>query len=109
MLDVVKSRRVNDSAPKLVLNQVGVAKRPEIPVKEFATAVGQEPVLVLPFDPQLFGTAANNGQMLAEGQPNSPGAEGMRALAEFVTGRAVSPPAQTSALSLLPFLRTPEG
>src|SRR5262249_17492534 len=58
MLDVLKARRPNDSLPKLVLNQLGVPKRPEIPVKEFAEAVGCEPALVLPFDPMLFGTAA---------------------------------------------------
>src|SRR5258708_7082584 len=109
MIDVVKSRRANDAAPKLVLNQVGVAKRPEIPVKEFAAAVGQEPVLVLPFDPQLFGTAANNGQMLAEVQPNSRGAEGMRALAELVTGRAVTQPVKKSGLSFLSFLNKKAG
>jgi pilus assembly protein CpaE len=109
MIDAVKSRRANDAAPKLVLNQVGVPKRPEIPVKEFAAAVGQEPVLVMPFDPQLFGTASNNGQMLAEVQPNSRGAEGIRALAELVTGRAVSQPAKKSVLSFLPFLNKKAG
>ena len=110
MLDVVKSRRVNDSPPKLVINQVGVPKRPEIPVKEFGAAVGQEPVLVLPFDPLVFGTAANNGQMVAEVQPNSRAAEGMRLLAEMVTGRAaVSQPAKKSGLSFLPFLNRKAG
>jgi len=109
MLEVVKTRRVNDTAPKLILNQVGIAKRPEIPVKEFGEAVGQEPVLVLPFEPQLFGTAANNGQMLAEIQPNTRVAEGMRLLAEMVTGRAVSQPVKKSGLSLLPFLNRKAG
>ena len=88
MLDVLRANRGRMIlAPRLVLNQAGVAKRPEIPVKEFAAAVGVEPRLVLPFDPQVFGTAANNGQMLAEIQPNSRAAEGMRLLAELVTGR----------------------
>ena len=109
MLDAVKTRRANDALPKLVINQIGVAKRPEIPVKEFAAAIGQEPALVLPFDPQLFGTASNNGQMLAEVQPNSRCAEGMRALAELVTGRAVSQPAKKSGLSFLPFLNRKAG
>jgi pilus assembly protein CpaE len=109
MLDAIKARRVNDSPPKLVLNQMAVAKRPEIPVKEFSAAVGQEPMLVLPFDPQLFGTAANNGQMLAEVQPNSRAAEGMRLLAEMVTGRSVMQPAKKSALSFLPFLNRKAG
>ena len=108
MLDVVKARRINDSAPKLILNQVGVPKRPEIPVKEFAAAVGQEPVLVLPFEPQLFGVAANNGQMLAEMQPNARASEGIKLLAEMVTGRT-TPVAKKSALSFLPFLNRKAG
>lgn len=109
MLDVIKSRRVNDALPKLVLNQVGVPKRPEIPVKEFANAVGQEPVLVLPFEPQLFGTASNNGQMLAEIQPNGRPFEGIRQLAEMVTGRVASSAAKKSGLSFLPFLNRKAG
>jgi len=109
MLDVIKGRRVNDSAPKLVLNQMAVAKRPEIPVKEFSAAVGQEPMLILPFDPQLFGTAANNGQMLAEVQANSRAAEGMRLLAEMVTGRSAAEPVKKSALAFLPFLNRKAG
>jgi pilus assembly protein CpaE len=104
MLDVLRARRPNDAPPKLVINQIGVPKRPEIPVKEFATAAGCEPSLVLPFDPMLFGTAANNGQMLAEIQPNSRAADGMRLLAELVTGRAVAQPAKKGGLNFLPFL-----
>jgi pilus assembly protein CpaE len=109
MLDVVKSRRANDSLPKLVLNQVGVPKRPEIPVKEFTAAVGQAPALILPFEPQLFGVAANNGQMLAEMQPNARASEGIRLLAEMVTGRAAGFTAKKNALSFLPFLNRKAG
>jgi pilus assembly protein CpaE len=74
-----------------VINQVGVAKRPEIPAKDFAETLGLEPALVMPFDPQLFGQAANNGQMLNEIAPKSPTAIGIRRLAEIVTGRAPQP------------------
>jgi pilus assembly protein CpaE len=101
MIDLLKSRRPNDGPPKLVLNQMGVPKRPEIPAKEFAAAVGIEPSLTIPFDPQLFGTAANNGQMLAEVQPNARASEAMRQLAELVTGRAVQQQPKKSPLSFL--------
>jgi len=107
MIDVINAQRTNDAPPKLVINQAGVPKRPEIPAKEFATAVGQEPVLVIPFDPQLFGLASNNGQMLAEVQPNARPSEAMRQLAEMVTGRAVSQPAKKN--SFLPFLNKKTG
>jgi pilus assembly protein CpaE len=103
MIDVIKAQRPNDTPPKLVINQAGVPKRPEIPVKEFASAVGQEPVLVIPFEPQLFGVASNNGQMLAEVQPNARPSEAMRELAEMVTGRVVIQPPKKKALSFLSF------
>ncbi|HXJ02955.1 MAG TPA: pilus assembly protein CpaE [Micropepsaceae bacterium] len=109
MLDVLKSRRVNDALPKLVLNQVGVPKRPEIPVKEFASAIGQEPTLVLPFEPQLFGTASNNGQMLGEISPNGRPFEGIRQLAEMLTGRVANNAAKKGGLSFLPFLNRKVG
>src|SRR5690606_36718454 len=51
ILDLVKQARPNDSKPHVILNQVGVPKRPEIPVKDFADAIGIEPTLVLPFNP----------------------------------------------------------
>ena len=104
IMDIVRANRPNDAPPKLVLNQVGVPKRPEIPVKEFSAALGVEPSFTMPFEPQLFGTAANNGQMLAEVQPKSKCAEGIRRLAELVTGRNVQAMTKKSGISILPFL-----
>ena len=71
LFDAVRTARPNDRPPKLVLNNVGVPKRPEISVTEFAKAIEVTPVAVFPFEPKLFGTAANNGQMLAEIEPGS--------------------------------------
>ena len=42
----------------------------------------------MPFDAQLFGTAANNGQMIAEVQPSGKASEIFVGLAGAVTGRA---------------------
>jgi len=86
MIELLKQTRPNDAPPRLVLNQVGMSKRPEIPLKDFAEAAGLDLSLVLPFDPQLFGTAANNGQMLGELKDNKP-AQGIRDLAAAITGR----------------------
>jgi pilus assembly protein CpaE len=91
IVELLRQHRPNDTLPRLVINQVGVAKRPEIPAKDFAETLGLEPALVLPFDPQLFGQAANNGQMLNEIAPKSPTAAGIRRLAEVVTGRVPQP------------------
>jgi pilus assembly protein CpaE len=66
LYDFLNTRRKNDRPPHLVLNQVGIVKRPEIPLRDFADAMGTQPTLTIPYDPQLFGTAANNGQMICE-------------------------------------------
>ncbi len=66
MLDTLRSARAHDGHPKLIMNCVGVPKRPEISVDEFAKAIDLEPAGIIPFAPKLFGPAANNGQMIAE-------------------------------------------
>ena len=99
--DLLKQNRPNDAPPHLVINQVGVRKRPEIPVKEFASAIGMEPAVTVPFEPQLFGASANHGQMLVQMHPRSHAAEGIARLAEIVTGRR---PQENSQKSVLPFL-----
>ena len=102
LVDLLKNARPNDKLPKLVLNQVGQPKRPEIPTKEFGEAIGIEPCVTVPYDPQLFGTAANNGQMLGELQPGSRAADAMQRLAGYVTGRAVPMPEKKAKLAFLP-------
>jgi pilus assembly protein CpaE len=66
MIQILRQTRPNDPPPKLVLNRVGMPKRPEIKPNEFAKAVQLEPIACIPFEANLFGTAANKGQMVAE-------------------------------------------
>lgn len=87
LIDMLKQSREFDNPPKLVLNQTGIAKRPEIPEKEFSEAVGVPVVMSIPFEPQLFGTAANNGQMVADMKPDSKVTQAMTQLAGLVTQR----------------------
>jgi len=100
MYDFLKTARPNDRLPRYCLNQVGVPKRPEIKAADFAKALEREPMAVIPFEPQLFGAAANNGQMIAEISANHKTAEMFRALARDLTGRA-EPSKQRSGLSSL--------
>jgi pilus assembly protein CpaE len=105
IIDLLKSMRPYDSPPIVVLSMVGVPKRPEIPFKDFAEALGAEPVASIPFDPQLFGLAANNGQMVGEVAAQSKTALMLDALAASLTGRK---PAETKKASLadkIPFLK----
>lgn len=85
--DLIHRARPNDAPPQMILNMVGVPGRPEIPVKEFSKAIGMEPALVLPFDPKLFGQAANNGQMISEVNPRAKASEGVLQFAQGLSKR----------------------
>jgi pilus assembly protein CpaE len=103
IVDMLKGARPNDHRPYYCLNQVGVPKRPEITPGDFAKALEDDPVVVIPFEPQVFGTAANNGQMIAEVSASHKTAEMFRLLAQVLTGRAEVKRSR-SALASLPFL-----
>jgi pilus assembly protein CpaE len=101
MIDLVRGARPNDQPPRLVLNQAGVPGRPEIPVKDFAAAIGVQPSLVLPFEPKLFGQAANNGQMILETGAKTKAAEGFSSLAQLVSQREAPTLERAGGRSLL--------
>lgn len=87
LFDLLKAARPNDRPPLYCLNQVGVPKRPEIGGGEFAKAIESQPVVSIPFDPHMFGSAANNGQMIAEIAPNHRATEMFLQIAQRLTGR----------------------
>ena len=103
--DMLTGARPNDRPLKVVLNQVGIPRRPEIPVKDFAEAMGAEPALVMPFDPQTFATASNNGQMVGELNAQSRAAQGFRELAQKLTGREPKADAKPANKLSFDFLR----
>ena len=101
--EFLRQGRRNDSPPKLVLNQDGIPKRPQIPAKDFGQTLELGPSLVLPFEPALFGAASNNGQMVFESQPHASASLALAQLAGMLTGRAgaTSTKAVNPLLSLL--------
>jgi len=101
LYDFLKGARPNDRLPRYCLNQVGVPKRPEIKAADFAKALEDEPVAVVPFEPQIFGAAANNGQMIAEISSGHRTAEIFRQLAHQLTGRSDTKKQRSSLLSPL--------
>ncbi len=115
LLDLLKVGRPNDRQPRLILNQVGVPKRPEIPAADFSKALGLEPTAVIPHDPQSFGLAQGNGQMIFEVAPKSKSAEVLGELSNLVAGinRPSSKASAKSGLSgffkNLPLLKKKEG
>lgn len=101
MLDALKKLRPNDRPPHLILNQVGMPKRPEIAPSDFIEPLEIEPIAILPFDVQLFGNAANSGRMISEIDAKSPVAETFSQIAHIVTGRAAVKKAKMGGLGKL--------
>ncbi len=85
--DVLRAARPNDAPPRLVFNQVGMPKRPEIKLDDFAKALDLTVAATIPFDAALFGNAANKGLMIGELDAKHAVAETFRSLAGQVTGR----------------------
>jgi len=107
LFDTVSELRPNDTAPRLVMNKVGVPKRPEISISDFSNAIGGEPLMTVPFEPALFGQALNNGQMLSETDPKSAVVDGITTLAKILTGKADVQKPKKTGLDFLKNLKLP--
>ena len=101
MFDLARAARPNDRPPMYLLNQVGMPKRPEVKTSDFAKALGAEPIASIPFDPQLFGTASNNGQMIAEVSAKHKTADVFLQIAKQLTGRTETKKQKSGGLSPL--------
>lgn len=102
LLDTLRASRPNDAAPKLVLNMVGAPKRPEIEPSEFVGALDAQAATIIPYDAKLFGSASNNGQMLAETDPSSKINENIAELARRVMSQVAEPPKPAKKSLLAP-------
>ncbi|MCJ9703518.1 MULTISPECIES: AAA family ATPase [unclassified Bradyrhizobium] len=101
LFDLLKAARPNDRPPLYCLNQVGVPKRPEIAAAEFAKAIESQPIVSIPFEPHIFGSAANNGQMIAEISANHKSIEMFLQIAQRLTGRSETKKQKSSLFSPL--------
>jgi pilus assembly protein CpaE len=88
IIDTLRAARPNDAKPRFVMNMTDMPKRPEISVSDFGKAIELLPAATIPFDPRLFGTAANNGQMIAEVDSSHKISDTFNDLARMVTGRS---------------------
>lgn len=100
LLDTLASLRPNDVMPRLVMNQVGVPKRPEISVADFVRPLNIQPSAIIPFEPTLFGTASNNGQMVSEADAKSPISGNFEFLSQLLTGKAELKVEKKSAMDI---------
>ena len=87
LADTIKALRPTETEPLLVINKQGVPRRPEISAAEFATSIECRLLGQLGFDAATFGTAANNGQMIAEIAANNRANDVYRLIGMHVTGR----------------------
>jgi pilus assembly protein CpaE len=99
MLSILQTSRPNDRPPLYCLNQVGMPKRPEISTREFAKAIESQPIASIPFDSRMFGTAANNGQMIAEMAANHRTTKMFLQIAQRLTGHSETAKPRGSFLS----------
>lgn len=86
LYDVLNEKRTNDSPLRVVINKFGAAPKTQLTVKDFEATLEADPDLTIPYDPNLFGTAANNGQMIAEGKRHKI-VDGFEKLAQDISGR----------------------
>jgi pilus assembly protein CpaE len=98
-LNMLKASRPNDRTPLYCLNQVGMPKRPEINARGFAKTIESPPIASIPFDSRMFGTAANNGQMIAEIAARHRATKMFLEIAQRLTGRGETKKPRRSLLS----------
>src|SRR6202140_437509 len=105
MLSLLKTARPNDRPPLYCLNQVRMHKRPEIEVRGFTKTIETPPIAAIPFDSRMFGTAANNGQMIAEIAKNHRTTEMFLQIAQQLTGRPTTKKRRSFLAPLMKKLR----
>src|SRR4051794_10131843 len=99
MLTLLQAARPNDRPPLYCLNQIRMPKRPEIDARGFTKTIESPPIAAIPFDSRLFGTAANNGQMIAEIAARHRTTQTFLQIAQRLTGRGETKKPRTSLLS----------
>jgi pilus assembly protein CpaE len=108
IIDLLKAARKNDNPPRLVINMANMAKRPEIPIKEFEQSLGLKAIAVIDFDSETFGQAANNGQMIEEVNAKAAAAAAFRSISMAISNRkemkAEAKPKAKATSALTPFL-----
>ena len=103
LADTIKALRPAETSPNLIISKQGLPRRPEINAGEFASSIECRLLGTIPFDAALFGTAANNGQMIAEVSANNKINDIYRSVGLHVTGRqAVQSAGKGSALMKMP-------
>lgn len=90
MFEFLSPNRGLEAPTRLVLNKVGELKKGELSEKEFKDVLGTKPSLNIPFDPDAFSGAMNNGDMLRKVAPKSKATQAVETLAKMVSGKEIA-------------------
>ena len=82
IVDFLKEKRPHDNEPILVVNMTGMANG--ITVEEFGAAVGLQPSVSFAFSPDVFVTAANEGEMISDSKQAAGTVEGFQRMASRI-------------------------
>jgi pilus assembly protein CpaE len=88
LVDVLEASRPTGKPPHLVVNMARRPRHPDIAIEELSATLELKPELVIDFDGETFGLAANNGQMLEEFSRKARAAQQLRSLALKLAQRA---------------------
>lgn len=87
ILEALSSKRGRNAPAKMVFNQMGRTKKTELSESNFKKTLNVSPSATVPYEPALFGTALNNGDIVVNMKGNSKIASAMKGLAGLVSGR----------------------
>lgn len=95
LFDRLGPRRGEGAPMRLVFNGVGRSKRSELPKKDFQGALKVAPSASIPFEPAVFGSALNNGEIVAQANKKNAAARQFVELAGAISGRVAPAPARS--------------
>jgi len=100
VIEYIGAKRGVDAPTRLVLNQVGAAKRADLTDKDFKEAIALGPTVSIPYDPEAFGNALNTGEMMSKASAKSKATEAIAELAAVVSAREPVVEEKKSILSM---------
>ncbi|TAN72424.1 MAG: pilus assembly protein CpaF, partial [Magnetospirillum sp.] len=90
LIDVLAPRRSGAPPLRLVLNRVDPSRKTQLTPKDFEETIKLVPSLVIPSEPQVFGEAANNGQMVGEAAKSHKVNQVLNQMVEALAGKTPS-------------------
>ena len=87
VFEFLSPNRGLEAPTRLILNKVGELKKGELSEKEFKEVLDTKPALSIPFDPDAFTNAMNNGEMLRKVASKSKATQEVETLAKMVSAK----------------------